>query len=206
MLPQSIRMAPYQDGIAEPPGTANTLGRRAAASVNTSPPDGSDLFELRPALTANNGDRGNLNYGGAFGANQPEWLLTAGIQMVPRRCRRRHDCPRSSSTWPFDTTARKQIRPISNCSTATQPRRKAWAISTGSSNGTMPRRRTLSNATAIKSSTTSTSTIAIRSPIIQNTCGQYSSTKRTTASFRSRGRQCTQMAVRRKPSIWAACS
>jgi endonuclease I len=30
-------------------------------------PDTSDLFLLRPALTANNGDRGNLNYGGAFG-------------------------------------------------------------------------------------------------------------------------------------------
>lgn len=30
-------------------------------------PDTGDLFELRPSLTVNNGDRGNANYGGAFG-------------------------------------------------------------------------------------------------------------------------------------------
>ncbi len=36
--------------------------------INSSGPDDSDLFELRPALTANNGDRADLNYGGAFGA------------------------------------------------------------------------------------------------------------------------------------------
>jgi endonuclease I len=35
--------------------------------VGSSGPDDADLFELRPALTSNNGDRGNLNYGGAFG-------------------------------------------------------------------------------------------------------------------------------------------
>jgi endonuclease I len=29
-----------------------------------------DLFNLRPALVSNNGERGNMNYGGAFGANQ----------------------------------------------------------------------------------------------------------------------------------------
>ncbi len=45
--------------------------------VNTSIPDGSDLFELRPALTANNGDRGNLNYGGAYGA-QPAGVVNDG--------------------------------------------------------------------------------------------------------------------------------
>lgn len=45
--------------------------------ANTSPPDGTDLFELRPALTANNGDRGNLNYGGAYGA-QPAGVVTDG--------------------------------------------------------------------------------------------------------------------------------
>jgi outer membrane protein assembly factor BamB len=36
--------------------------------VNTSSPDGSDLFELRPASSSQNGSRGNNNYGGAFGA------------------------------------------------------------------------------------------------------------------------------------------
>jgi endonuclease I len=35
--------------------------------IGSSGPDDSDLFELRPALTANNGDRGDLNFGGAFG-------------------------------------------------------------------------------------------------------------------------------------------
>ncbi|HEX3599261.1 MAG TPA: endonuclease, partial [Lacipirellulaceae bacterium] len=45
--------------------------------VNTSIPDGSDLFELRPSLTASNGDRGNLNYGGAYGA-QPAGVVTDG--------------------------------------------------------------------------------------------------------------------------------
>jgi endonuclease I len=37
-------------------------------------PDQTDLFELRPALTENNGDRGNANFGGAFG--QPWGLVT----------------------------------------------------------------------------------------------------------------------------------
>jgi endonuclease I len=36
--------------------------------IGSSGRDDSDLFNLRPALTANNGDRGDLNYGGAFGA------------------------------------------------------------------------------------------------------------------------------------------
>jgi endonuclease I len=36
--------------------------------INSSGPDDSDMFELRPALTSNNGDRGDLNFGGAFGA------------------------------------------------------------------------------------------------------------------------------------------
>jgi endonuclease I len=36
--------------------------------VNTSSPDGSDLFELRPALSSQNSSRGNNNYGGAFGS------------------------------------------------------------------------------------------------------------------------------------------
>jgi endonuclease I len=36
--------------------------------IGSSGPDDSDMFELRPALTSNNGDRGDLNFGGAFGA------------------------------------------------------------------------------------------------------------------------------------------
>jgi endonuclease I len=36
--------------------------------VGSSGPDDSDLFNLRPALTSNNGDRGNLNFGGAYNA------------------------------------------------------------------------------------------------------------------------------------------
>jgi endonuclease I len=36
--------------------------------VNTSSPDGSDLFELRPASSSQNSSRGNNNYGGAFGS------------------------------------------------------------------------------------------------------------------------------------------
>jgi endonuclease I len=47
--------------------------------VNSSGPDDSDLFELRPALTANNGDRGDLNFGGAFGA-QAAGTVTDGGQ------------------------------------------------------------------------------------------------------------------------------
>jgi endonuclease I len=36
--------------------------------IGSSGPEDSDMFELRPALTSNNGDRGDLNFGGAFGA------------------------------------------------------------------------------------------------------------------------------------------
>ena len=35
--------------------------------TSTSPPDGTDLFELRPSSSSNNSSRGNKNYGGAFG-------------------------------------------------------------------------------------------------------------------------------------------
>jgi endonuclease I len=35
--------------------------------IDSSGPDDSDLFNLRPALTINNGDRGNLNFGAVFG-------------------------------------------------------------------------------------------------------------------------------------------
>ncbi|HVT26679.1 MAG TPA: endonuclease [Lacipirellulaceae bacterium] len=47
--------------------------------VGSSGPDSSDLFNLRPALTANNGDRGSLNFGGAFG--QSQGVVTDGGQM-----------------------------------------------------------------------------------------------------------------------------
>ncbi|HYO26220.1 MAG TPA: endonuclease [Lacipirellulaceae bacterium] len=45
----------------------------------------SDLFNLRPALVSNNGDRGNLNYGGAFGANggQPGLVTDGGSFYYP---------------------------------------------------------------------------------------------------------------------------
>src|SRR5690349_2231004 len=43
--------------------------------VSDSGPDDSDLFALRPALTAGNGDRANYNFGGSFG--QPFGLKSA---------------------------------------------------------------------------------------------------------------------------------
>jgi endonuclease I len=45
----------------------------------------SDLFNLRPALVENNGDRGNLNYGGAFGSNggQPGVVSDGGSFFYP---------------------------------------------------------------------------------------------------------------------------
>lgn len=51
--------------------------------VNTSAPDGSDLFELRPALTSNNGDRGNVNYGGAYGAQGWGLVSDGGTKWYP---------------------------------------------------------------------------------------------------------------------------
>jgi endonuclease I len=44
--------------------------------VEDSGPDDSDLFALRPALTAGNGARANYNFGGAYGM-QPKGLVTA---------------------------------------------------------------------------------------------------------------------------------
>jgi endonuclease I len=44
--------------------------------VEDSGPDDSDLFALRPALTAGNGARANYNFGGAY-AQQPMGLVTA---------------------------------------------------------------------------------------------------------------------------------
>src|SRR5262245_26092510 len=49
--------------------------------VGSSGPDDSDLFALRPAFTDNNGDRGNLNYGGDFG--QPFGVVPGGIYYYP---------------------------------------------------------------------------------------------------------------------------
>jgi endonuclease I len=42
--------------------------------TSTSPPDGTDLFELRPSSSSANGSRSNLNFGGAFG--QPYGRVT----------------------------------------------------------------------------------------------------------------------------------
>jgi endonuclease I len=57
---------------------ANTWNREHVWPKSRGPgdggPDQTDLFELRPALTENNGDRGNANFGGAFG--QPWGLVT----------------------------------------------------------------------------------------------------------------------------------
>lgn len=46
-------------------------------------PDESDLFELRPAITANNGARGNLNYGGAYGLGAPGVVTDGGSKWYP---------------------------------------------------------------------------------------------------------------------------
>jgi endonuclease I len=48
--------------------------------VGSSGPDTSDLFLLRPALSADNGARGNANYGGAFG-HAPGLVTDNGNQM-----------------------------------------------------------------------------------------------------------------------------
>jgi endonuclease I len=44
--------------------------------IESSGPDDSDLFNLRPALTAGNGDRANFNFGGAYNS-QSAGLVTA---------------------------------------------------------------------------------------------------------------------------------
>jgi endonuclease I len=49
--------------------------------TNTSPPDGTDLFELRPALSSNNDSRQNKNYGGAFGAQPFGSVIDNGNSM-----------------------------------------------------------------------------------------------------------------------------
>jgi len=51
--------------------------------VESSGPDDSDLFGLRPALSASNGDRGNLNFGGAFGAQSWGVVNDGGQKWYP---------------------------------------------------------------------------------------------------------------------------
>jgi endonuclease I len=51
--------------------------------VGSSGPDYSDLFELRPTLTANNGNRGNANYGGAYGAQGDGLVSDGGTKYYP---------------------------------------------------------------------------------------------------------------------------
>lgn len=46
--------------------------------IGSSGQDDSDMFELRPALLANNGDRGDLNFGGAFGAQSWGTVVDGG--------------------------------------------------------------------------------------------------------------------------------
>jgi endonuclease I len=71
----SINVAAINPGGPIPgwDGSPNAIWNREhtwprSRGVGSSGPDDSDLFELRPALTANNGGRGDLNFGGAFGA------------------------------------------------------------------------------------------------------------------------------------------
>ncbi len=46
--------------------------------VGSSGPDDSDLFNVRPSLTAHNGDRGSLNFGGAYGISLTGVTVTDG--------------------------------------------------------------------------------------------------------------------------------
>ncbi len=46
--------------------------------VGSSGPDDSDLFEIRPSLTSKNGDRADLNFGGAFGAQSYGTVVDGG--------------------------------------------------------------------------------------------------------------------------------
>ncbi|MFO0788985.1 MAG: endonuclease [Pirellulales bacterium] len=46
-------------------------------------PDETDLFELRPAISANNSARGNLNYGGAYGLGTPKVVTDGGSKWYP---------------------------------------------------------------------------------------------------------------------------
>jgi endonuclease I len=66
-----------------PPGWNSTIWNREhtwprSRGVGSSGQDDSDLFLLRPSLNASNGDRGNLNFGGAFGASTTGQVVTDG--------------------------------------------------------------------------------------------------------------------------------
>ncbi len=65
------------------PGWDGTVWNREhtwprSRGVGSSGMDDSDMFELRPAINANNGDRGSLNFGGAFGAQPFGTVVDAG--------------------------------------------------------------------------------------------------------------------------------
>ena len=62
--------------------------------TSTSPPDGTDLFELRPSSSSTNGSRSNLNYGGAFG--QPYGRVSDGARRsgIPATRTRDYRSPR----------------------------------------------------------------------------------------------------------------
>lgn len=51
--------------------------------VDSSGPDNSDLHQLRPSTTQVNSDRGNLNFGGAFGAQSFGTVFDGGLKWYP---------------------------------------------------------------------------------------------------------------------------
>jgi endonuclease I len=70
---QSINVAAINPGSTIPGWDGGATWNRehtwpqSRGISSTSPPDGTDLFELRPSSSSTNGSRSNLNYGGAFG-------------------------------------------------------------------------------------------------------------------------------------------
>ena len=70
---ESFDLRPLQNNSIPGWDSAATWNREhtwpQSRGVNNSGPDYSDLHQLRPTRTQVNSDRGNLNFGGAFGAN-----------------------------------------------------------------------------------------------------------------------------------------
>ncbi len=50
---------------------------------STSPPDGTDLHHLLPSFNSDNSERGNLNFGGAFGAQSRGQVNDGGLKYYP---------------------------------------------------------------------------------------------------------------------------
>ncbi len=78
----SLDVSAINPAVRSPAGTGNTWNREHTWPQKprgwVERPRYSDLFNMRPALTANNGDRGSLNFGGAFG--QSQGVVTDGGQ------------------------------------------------------------------------------------------------------------------------------